>query len=290
MGKKGNRLTGHVKTVHRDLGHTLFIAFRNDRTAESQVTLVRRAIDSGRNMWLVTGCSIAALDIYAENPEWVAYSGEGVRGKDMLKLLDEANCMVQAAALVSVYEAMERYLKAVAVEYLYVKRGTVPILNKYEKRLTKRFGKKAERENTKPWFRQMVSVLAWQNCQPLLKLLFKHVEGLRDRVNSFYTGDLEATHQTVEFIRHLTTHINGRYDEEQAKKLPKQALKQLTGCVKKSFLHAGERWILPAHKTVSWFISRETEFAQVIYDSLTKELGMKLDYTPGHDPAEIKSK
>ncbi len=289
MAKKGNTLTKHVQQAHRALVLANFMAHHSEGAARRDQTQFEKAINAGYTKNLITGAAVGALNIYAEQFACAGYGGVGFQGKELLTLINEANAMTQANAIANAYEVFEKFVRQVAVEYLYVRRGIVPIPNKDKQRMKKRFGNKTASENTKPWFCQLVKIRSRQNCQPLFKILFKQIPRLRDRVVNSYFGNLHSIHQAVETIRHCKTHANGRHNPDRFSKLPDDVQDIVGPCIKRSFLHQTQ-WILPSRKQSSDFIAREAEYAQILYDQLTRELGMKLDYTPGHDPAEVKSK
>jgi hypothetical protein len=286
MAKKANILTPHIREVHHALALANFLAYRAETAAKRDISLIQRALTTGRGDILLIGATVAGLDIYANQPEWVPYGGVMVKGKEQIGLISEANGMTQADVVATAYEAVERFVKQISVEYLYCMRGKIPIANNQKKRVARQFGKKVKPENTKPWFEQLVHVLAWQNCTPLFDLLFKHVPGLRGRIGNFAMGDLHVNHQAVEFIRHAKTHMNGRFDQTRFEKLSEGVKKRASLGIRKSFLH-GVSWFLPAHNHVEGFVAREAEYAQLLYDALTHQLGMLLDWTPGRDPSTV---
>jgi len=286
VAKKGNTLTEHVKAVHWALGMVNFQSIHAEQSAHREVTRLKGAVTAGNVNLLLTSSSIVGIDIYAKEPEAVAYSGNMVKGEELIDLVNETNSMTQADALTTAYEVMEDYVKKLTTEFLYCRRGEIPIANKQKQRVRSQFGKKAEPENTKPFFRQLVGVLAWQSAQPLFDLLFKHVDGLEGRVAGFPMGSLHISHQAIEAIRHCKTHANGRYDADRFNKLPKLVQLRVAACIRTSFLH-NARWYLPTNNQTRGLIAREAEYAQLLYDSVARELGMNVEWTPGRDPTSL---
>lgn len=287
MAKKGNTLTRHVRDAHHALGLANFIAFRAHVSAGREVRRIEKGINAGNGDFLITGASVAGCDIYADPPQWVFYGGKLVKGEEQIELINEADGMVQADALVTAYEVMEQFVKKLTVEYLYCKRGSIPIENKWKQRTLRHFGRnKITPQNTKPWFEQVVGVLAAQNTQPLFAMLFKRIAGLHERIASFPMGDPHVTHRAVEFIRHCKTHANGRYDPNRLTSMLPEVQKQVAPCIRKSFLNATD-WILPSHDEAREFIAREAEYAQLLYDTITRDLSMELEWTPGRDPKGV---
>lgn len=286
MAKKGNTLTKHVEAAHHALGMVNFQSIHAEQSATRQIQRLKSAIGAGNSSLLITSSSVAGIDIYAPQPESVAYSGTTVKGGDLIHLVNETNSMTQADAVTTAYEVMEAYVKKLTAEFLYCQRGKIAIANKQKQRVRAQFGKKAEPENTKPFFRQLVGVLAWQNAQPLFDLLFKEVKGLEARVSGFRMGNLHVAHQAVEAIRHCKTHANGRYDIDRFTRLAPEVQNRLGGFIRKSFLHDA-LWYLPTNAQTRALIAREAEYAQVLYDSVSRELGMKIEWTPGRDPASV---
>jgi len=279
VAKKKNTLTKHVQEVHRTLASANFVAFASDTAAGRDRQQMQTWIDAGNGDRMILGAAVMGRDTYGDPFAAINYGAQNVTLGDTIQLIDEANAIAQADAIANGFEAMEAFVKNVTAEYLYGKRGQIPILQKVRQRAKNQFGKKAAAENTKPYFRQIVHVLAGRNCDPLFKILFKDVDGLRDRVATWRFGDLHEIHQAVEAIRHCKAHVNGRYDQDNFKSYPVSVQRFLRSCAKKSMIH-GDARVMPTHKDASWLLTREAEYSQILYDALSTELGMKLDYKP----------
>lgn len=289
MAKKANTLTVYVKRVHDALCLANFMAYHAEDSAKRESSAMQKSIKPGNGTYhRLIGSRILGINIYSSKYSFVSYGGAMAKDKDLIDLIAEANGMTQADAIATAYEAVELFVKAILVEYLYCRRGEVPLDKITKSRIKKQFGKKASSENTKPWFGQVVSVLASQNCDPLFDILYRRLPGLHDRVTKFSMCDLTVNHKTVEFIRHAKTHMNGRVDKSRLTKQPAEVQKRVAHTIRKSFLHEVP-WFLPSYDLVREFITREAEFTQILYDAITTELAMVLDWTPGCDPSTGKA-
>lgn len=282
MALKKNTLTACVAEFHQTLSLVNFTASSNDASSRRDITRAQRVLNSGNAQSLMTGAAVVGCDVYQPDPSKttaVSYGGKLIKGPDTLLLLEESNSQNQSNAMVDAHEAMEMFVKCITATFLFGKRGQIPINQKDRRAVATRFGNKAAEENTLPYFKQLTSVLASRNCNPLFTLLFKYTSNLRTRVAKGHFGDHCEIHLAVEFIRHSKTHANGKINMESLAGLPKQTQAIIHSCVKKSIVHSDAR-ILPTSKAVKDLISREAEFAQILYDELTQELNMQLDYIP----------
>ena len=282
MALKKNSLTPCVATFHQTLSLVNFTASSNDASSRRDIARVQKVLTSGNANSLMTGAAVVGCDIYEQDPEKttaVHFGGKLIKGPDTLKLLEESNSQNQSNALVDAHEAMEDFVKCITSNFLFAKRGQIPINQKERRAVSTRFGKKAAAENTLPYFKQVTAVIASRNCDQLFATLFKYAKNLRPRVTNGHYGDYYEIHLAVEFIRHSKTHANGRFNVEALERLPKQTQAIVGSCVKASIIHSDDR-ILPTSQAVKGLISREAEFAQILYDELTQELEMQLDYKP----------
>lgn len=281
MAKKKNTLTPYVQALHRALSIANYAAFAADGAANRDTGRAQKLISDGKGNWLLTFAALAGQDIYSEEPSSIAYGGGGVKGSDVPLLIQESITASQLNALENAYEAMDTFVKLVSGDFLYGKRGDVPILQKWRQQMRKRFGKGAAAENTPQYCHQIARTLAGHNCTPLFDLLFDHVSTLRERVAATRYGDLHDIHLAIEGVRHCSTHANGLYLEEDYVRLPKMSRVIIESLVRDSFIHKDKR-ILPAHNEVSNLLGREAEYGQLIYDGVSNALAMEVDYMPGH--------
>lgn len=282
MALKRNTLTECVAEFHQTLSLVNFTASSNDAASRRDIARAQQLLNGGNARSLMTGAAVVGCDVYEPDPTKttaVHYGGKLIKGTDTLLLLEESNSQNQSNAMVDAHEAMETFVKCITATFLYAKRGQIPINQKDRRAVASRYGKKAAKENTLPYCRQLTNVLASRNCSPLFTLLFKYTSNLQARVARGHFGDHYEIHLAVEFIRHSKTHANGRINLESLAGLPKRTQAIIRSCVKKSIVH-GDGRILPTSKAIKDLISREAEFAQILYDELTQELNMQLDYKP----------
>ncbi len=282
MALKKNTLTEFIADFHQTLSLVNFTASSNDASSRRDIARVQRALNSGFAQSLMTGAAVIGSDVYEPDPakaKLVSYGGKIIKGPDTLLLLEESNSQNQSNAIVDLHEAMEMFVRCITATFLYAKRGQIPINQKDRRAVATRYGKKAAKKNTLPYFKQLTSVLASRNCSQLFVLLFKYTSNLRARVAKGYFGDYYEIHLAVEFIRHSKTHANGKINLESLAGLPNNSQAIIRSCVRKSVMHGDVR-ILPTSKAVKDLISREAEFSQILYDELAREMNMQLDYKP----------
>jgi hypothetical protein len=282
MAKKKNTLTLDVQNVHRSFAMANFAAGAADSSATRDKRNVQRRIDAGGANTLITMRALVGVDTYEPDPKLtsaISYGGAMIRGEETLSLLDESNASAQANALVDAHEAMERFVKSVTAKLMYSKRGNIPVNQNDRHAAENRFGKKAAKENTPQYFEQIVAVVASRNCDPLFRLLKKHVNTLDERTKNGHYGNYAEIHRAVEFIRHSKTHGNGRFNPTELAKLPTHSQEIVKAFVRRSVMHNDNR-ILPTHDEVSDLLKREAEFCQIIYDAVSNEMDMLIDYKP----------
>jgi len=282
MAKKKNTLTDHVQRLHRALALANFAASSADASAKREKQRVQRIIDAGKEHALITMSALAGCDTYEPDPQKttaVRYGAQLIRGHETLLLLDESNASSQAYVLVDAHEAMEEFVKAITAKYMYVHRGQIPVNQDDRRMMQRRFGKGAAAENTPTYFEQVVHVLAWRNCAPLFKILFKHVKGLAARVGNGHFGNYHDIHKAVEFIRHAKAHGNGRFDASELKKHPQLTVRIVESCIRRSVIHGDDR-ILPATNVTQDLLAREADYGQILYDALSNDMNLNIDYQP----------
>jgi hypothetical protein len=282
MAKKTNTLTDDVQNVHRSIAMANFAAGAAESSTTRDKAAVQKQIDAGKENLLITLKALVGIDIYEPDPKKtsaITYGGALIKGKETPSLLDEANASAQSNAIVNAHEAMERFIKAVASKFMYAKRKIVPVHKNDKKKAKNRFGKKLAAESTPQYFEQIVGQIASRNCHELFKMLNKYVSELESRSTKGHYGNYADIHDAVEFIRHSHTHSNGRFDENDLTDHPAQSQKIIKACVRRSVIHKDDR-ILPTHDQVSKLLAREAEFCQIIYDAISNELDMSVDYTP----------
>lgn len=282
MAKKNNTLTEHAQQLHRALALANFGASTSESSTKREKSQVQKIIDKGNEKRLVTMSALLGCDTREPDPQKttaVAYGAHLIKGEQTLGLLDEANATSQASALVDAHEAMESFLKAIAATYMYQYRGQIPVNQKDRRMMQRRFGNRSAAENTPIYFGQVVQVIASRNCDSLFKMLFKRVNGLAERVENGHYGNYHEIHKSVEFIRHAKTHSNGRFDSDDLAKLPKHTRQIVESCIQRSVIHSDDR-ILPTHKVAHHLLAREADFGQILYDALSNDMNMKIDYQP----------
>lgn len=282
MAKKKNTLTADIQQLHRALALANFAASSSEASTKREKQRVQKIADAGNKTALITMAALVGCDTYEPDPKKttaISYGGALIKGEETLSLLDESNASAQSNAIVDAHEALEAFFKNVTAIFMYANRGKIPVNQTDRRMMQRRFGKQAAQENTPLYFRQIVAVLASRNCSPLFEILFKYIDGLRDRVAKGHYGDHHDIHRAVEFIRHSKTHANGRFDPDELKKQPTHTQKIVASCVADSVIHRDKR-ILPSHKAVHDMLAREAEYCQILYDALSSAMNMELDYQP----------
>ncbi|MCE9553878.1 MAG: hypothetical protein K8T91_10960 [Planctomycetes bacterium] len=278
MARKKNTVTDAVKKLHNSLAVAHFVAFSHDASSSRDIKLAEGIISVGGVGALISGAAFNGYDTNESDPakvRIVTYGVKAVLRKDILRLIDEGNAAVQSDSIATAYEVMETFIKDLAGNFLSYSGKHIPIDKRFQEKAKKSFAK-----NTPPYFKEVAKAMARQNCDGLYKLFFKHVDGLEERVRTYHRGDLHDSHRAVEAIRHLKTHEFGRYIPAKIKKCPTGAQHIVKACVRNSIIHKTD-WILPTFKQAQDFLIREAEYGQILYQSVSEELGMKIDYLPG---------
>ena len=282
MAKQANTLTEDVRELHRKLALANFSAFTAEGAAKRDLRQARQLAERGRANQLITMAALVGIDTHQPDPAdvfAVTYGAEMVRGRDAISVVEETNGNAQSDAIANAFEAMERFVADISAKYLYARRGHIPIHKNVKKRAKSRFGKKAAEKNTPLYFEQIVAQLSSRNCDDLFKILFKHSEGLRERIENYHFGDLHDIHAAVEHIRHRKTHANGRYDAEKSESLALQTRRIIQSLIRESVIHGDDR-ILPDYDQAKDLLAREAEYGQILYEHLSDELKMRIDYCP----------
>jgi len=219
------------------------------KTIERSLDVVEK---QGHKNQYGTGTGMSLFNIFHDGqlPIRAPFGKRVTQGEELLPMAEEMERRFNALILVSVFETLEVYLKALYGKLLYQLRNESGRNKTEERKFLKAKPASAKHKGTEPYFSDLAQFSCGRDCQVALDEFKKQLDWNRAIRMCDIGLDFFDMVQVIGFCRHRIIHREGRVLARSLGTLNKRQREFVTFCMHAS-LHAKERILLPPTEIMS---------------------------------------